>query len=147
MREKVNNPNQIRVNIENGLANVTTAEGRFHVAPRGGTSAVASCPMCLMLGALGSCIMLTLNAVAVHKEIDLGNSWISLDYIKEDDSKTRFLVDVTLDPRLTDREQKILFRSARLCDVGKILKSDVQIDYSLLDQDHSPVSLKTVQAG
>ena len=142
-----NNSNQIRVNIENGQACVTTADGRFHVAPRGGTAAVASCPMCLMIGALGSCIMLTLNAVAMHKKIDLGYSWVSLDYRKEDDSKTRFLVDVKLDQRLTDREQKILFRSARLCDVGKILKGDVQIDYNLLDQDPAPNSLRTVSAG
>lgn len=130
--------NQIRVNIEDGLACVTTAESRFHVAPRNGTSAVASCPMCLMLGALGSCIMLTLNAVAEHKEISLGNTWIDLDYIKEGDSTTRFLVDIQLDENLTDREQKILYRSARLCEVGKMLKTDVQIDYHL--KDHPPSS-------
>ncbi|MFH2093824.1 MAG: OsmC family protein [Pseudomonadota bacterium] len=128
------NSNPIRVHIENDQACVTTADGRFYVAQEGQSNAVASCPMCLMLGALGSCIMLTLNAVARHKGIQMLESAVFLDYYREKNGNTRFLVTLKLDKHLTDREHKILYGSARACEVGKILKSDVQIDYHLLDQ-------------
>ena len=75
--------------------------------------------------------MLTLNAVAEHKEIDLGESDVRIDYVAAKSGGTRFLVDIKLDNRLSDRERKILFHSARICDVGKVLKSDVTIDYQL----------------
>ncbi len=130
----MDNFNQIRVGIENDQACVTTGDGRFHVAQQGGTGAMASCPMCLMLGALGSCIMLTLNAVAQNKGIALDDSHVLLDYFRSKEGDTRFQVDLKLTKDLSDREQTILYRSAALCEVGKILKSDVQIDYHLLDQ-------------
>ena len=126
-------PNSVRVDIENDQARVITADGRFHVARRGSSNAVASCPMCLMLGALGSCIMLTLDAVAKNKDIPLGDTHVILDYVTLSSGQTRFQVQMKLARGLTDREEKILFRSARLCDVGKILKSDISIDYQLLD--------------
>lgn len=136
----MNSRTQIRVNIENDRACVTTADGRFHIAADGGGDALPGCPAGLMLGALGSCIMLTLRAVAHHKKIDLGTTHVCLDYHTINQSNTRFVVDVTLDDRLTDREQKILFRSAQLCEVGKILKSDVCIEYHLTDTDlNSPL--------
>lgn len=130
----MNTGNQIRVEIENGQACVTTPDGRFHVAQQGGTNAMASCPMCLMLGALGSCIMLTLNAVAQNKGISLNDTHVLLDYYRTQTGNTHFQVNLRLTDNLTDREQKILFRSAQLCEVGKILKSDISIDYHLLDQ-------------
>lgn len=142
----VQNTNQIRVHIENDQACVTTGDGRFHVAQKDRvdqTNALVSCPMCLMLGALGSCIMLTLNAVAKNKGIVLNDTHVCLDYSQTKEGRTQFYVDVKLDDYLTDREEKILYRSASLCEVGKILKSDVQIDYHLLDQtSESPVILE-----
>lgn len=99
---------------------------------------MASCPMCLMLGALGSCIMLTLEAVALHKDIALGDTHILLDYDRYTNGQTRFKVDMKLADGLTDREQTILFRSARLCEVGKLLNSDIAIDYQLIEQALEP---------
>lgn len=89
--------------------------------------------MQLMLGALGACIMLTVNAVAKHKGIDIGDSDVCLDYCKDNNGGTRFQVGLKLDGHLTSRERKILYQSARICEVGKIIKGDVQIDYDLLD--------------
>ncbi len=125
--------NRIQVRMDNDQALVSTASGSFHVCQRNSANAVSSCPMHLVVGALGACIMLTLNAVAEHKEIELGESDVRIDYVTAKNGGTRFLVDLNLDDRLTDRERKILFHSARICDVGKVLKSDVDIDYRLLE--------------
>lgn len=125
--------NRIRVSMDNDQALVSTTSGSFHVCRRNRANAVSSCPMHLVVGALGACIMLTLNAVAEHKGIDLGESDVRIDYVHTKSGETRFLVDLKLDSRLSDRERKILFHSARICDVGKVLKSDVSIDYQLLE--------------
>ena len=85
----------------------------------------------LMLGSLGACIMMTLNAVAKHKGIDIGDTHVGLDYHQQQNGGTRFQVTLNLDANFTDRERKILYQSARLCEVGKILKGDVDIDYHL----------------
>lgn len=119
--------------MDNDQALVTTANGRLHVSQKDRTNAISSCPMQLMLGALGACIMLTVNAVAKHKGIDIGDSDVCLDYCKDESGGTRFLVDLKLDERMTSRQRKILYQSARICEVGKIIKGDVQIDYDLLD--------------
>ena len=125
--------NQIQVRLDNGEALVTSASGQFHVSQKDRPNAISSCPMHLMLGALGACIMLTLHAVSRHKGIAIGDSDIRLDCVQEKDGRTRFRVALKLDDRLTDREQKILYQSARVCEVGKVLKSDVQIDYHLME--------------
>ncbi len=125
--------NRIQVRMDHDQALVSTASGSFHVCRRNSVNAISSCPMHLVVGALGACIMLTLNAVAQHKGIDMGDSGVCLDYAHSKSGETRFLVDLKLDSRLSDRERKILFHSARICDVGKVLKGDVAIDYRLLD--------------
>lgn len=125
--------NQIRVQIESDEALVTSATGRLHVTQKDRSNAISSCPMQLMLSALGACIMLTVNAVAKNKGIALGDSDIHLDYVQQKIGGTRFQVVLKLDDQLTSRERKILYQSARICEVGKIIKGDVQIDYDLLD--------------
>jgi uncharacterized OsmC-like protein len=87
--------------------------------------------MHMLVGALGACIALTLDAVAANKGIDVSNLTVRLGHQADGQDGTRFTVDIDLGPDLTEREQKILYRSARLCDVGKVLKGDVQIDYHL----------------
>ena len=104
---------------------------QFTVARRDNEAALAGCPMHMLLGALGACIVLTVNAVAEHKQIDLKDLKVRLDYQQDDRGATRFDVDLSLGSALTDRERKILYQSARLCEVGKLLKSDVHIDYRL----------------
>lgn len=137
--------NRIHVRMDSDQALVSTASGSFHVCQRDRANAISSCPMHLVVGALGACIMLTLNAVAEHKGIDIGESDVSLDYAYAKSGKTKFLVDIKLDSRLSDRERKILFHSARICDVGKVLKSDVAIDYRLLE-DAETVTTTTTEA-
>lgn len=129
----MSNPNRIRVQLDNDQALVTAGDNSFHVTQRDRVTAVSSCPMHMMLGALGACIMLTLRAVGQHKGISLDGSDVSLDYFQGPKGETRFHVELTLADHLTDRERKILYQSARICEVGKILKGDVQIDYALSD--------------
>ena len=87
--------------------------------------------MHMLLGALGACIVLTLNAVAENKGIDLTDLKVGLDYHKNESGGTQFFVDLNFSSALTDRERKIMYQSARLCEVGKLLKGDVRIDYEL----------------
>jgi uncharacterized OsmC-like protein len=129
----VENRDQIQVRLEGGQACVSFAGGRFFVRQQNHHDASAGCPMQLMLGALGSCIILTLHAVAQHKGIVLRDTHLALEYHRNSNDGTRFEVTLNLDDHLTDRERKILYQSARICEVGKILKSDVQIDYHLLE--------------
>jgi hypothetical protein len=42
-------------------------------------------------------------------------------------------VVLQLDADLSERERKILYQSAKLCEVGKVLKSDVAIDYRVCE--------------
>jgi uncharacterized OsmC-like protein len=121
------------VQIDRDQALVTTATGRLHVSQKDRTNAISNCPMQLMLGALGACIMLTVNAVAKHKGIAIDDSFVCMEYFKEKSGGIRFQVDLKLNDRLTSRERKILYHSARACEVGKIIKGDVRIDYDLLD--------------
>ena len=124
----------IRVQLDNDQALITGAGRSFHVSPRDRASALSNCPMELVLGALGACIMLTLKAVAGQKGITLVQPDVRLGYTRNPDGETRFRVALRLDDHLTDRERKILYQSARICEVGKILRGDVRIDYLLETQ-------------
>ncbi len=137
------NRDQIQVRLEGGQACVSFAGGRFFVRQQNHHDASAGCPMQLMLGALGSCIILTLHAVAQHKGIVLRDTYLALEYHRNSNDGTRFEVTLNLDDHLTDRERKILYQSARICEVGKILKSDVQIDYRLLEPQSARASNPT----
>ena len=125
------NNNQTWAQLCSDGALITTGGRNFKVARRDDDAARTGCPMHMLLGALGACIVLTLNAVAEHKGIDLKDLKVRLDYQQNDAGGTQFHVDLNLNSALTDRERKILHQSARLCEVGKLLKGDVQIDYQL----------------
>jgi len=126
--------NSIRVQLDDDQALISGAGRSLRVSQKDRADAVSSCPMHLMLGALGACIMLTLNAVAKQKGITLIRPDVRLDYARNGNGDTRFHVALNLDSHLTDRERKILYQSARICEVGKVLQSNVRIDYCLEDQ-------------
>ena len=79
--------------------------------------------------------MLTLAAVAadkgispqaidvrIHRHTDAGRPW-----------RTRFAVQIDLGEGLTRRERIILYNSARHCEVNKLLRGELDFDYSLLE--------------
>jgi uncharacterized OsmC-like protein len=127
------NKSSAYVHLIKGNAQVSFDHGSIKVASRDKINGDIGCPMHLLVGALGACIALTLDAVARNKGIDIKDLTILIDHSSRGDGKTQFNVLLNLSPTLTDREQKILFQSARTCEVGKILKGDVLIDYGVLD--------------
>jgi uncharacterized OsmC-like protein len=118
------------VELHQGKAFVTSDGRSFEVSRRDRNTAQGECPMQLLTGALGACIVLTLDAVAQNKGIALSKLKARLAYTSKD-NETCFYVELELEGALTDREKKILFQSARSCEVAKILKGNVQIHYSL----------------
>jgi uncharacterized OsmC-like protein len=84
-----------------------------------------------VLTALGSCIVLTLSAVADHKKITLQKLDVRVGCLtgNGDSPSTRFTIHIDLGNSLTQRERAILFNSARHCEVGKILTGPIDIVY------------------
>ena len=119
----------VEVELSEGDAVVITGGCRFHVVTRDRAGEKAACPVHLLESSLGACIALTLDAVAKHKNIDIKGLKVRLERRQEEDG-TRFSVYIqNPDNSLTERERKILYRCAQLCEVGKILKSNISIDY------------------
>ena len=109
---------------------------RMRVTRPGMADGDAGCPVQLVLGALSACILLTLKAVAENKGIRLAEPRVMVEHAPDPVGGTRFNVTLELDEHLTDRERRILYQSARICEVGKMLKGNVQIDVRL--KDHEP---------
>lgn len=119
------------VRLSKGQALIHTDGSSFRMVRRDEATSRAGCPMQMVVGALGACIILTLDAVAKNKGIALTDVEVRLDYHTDGNGHTAFQVALQLDADLSERERKILYRSARLCEVGKLLKSDVTIDYRI----------------
>lgn len=115
----------------NGNALVTTDKRSIEISRHDRTTDKIGCPMQMLSEALGACIVLTLDAVAKNKRIPIAGLQALVDYQTNGDGENRFRVEIDIDGSLSDRERKILFQSARLCEVGKVLAGDVQIDYHL----------------
>lgn len=115
-----------RAAVRLGKANVTT------VSPCQGIGAGGACPIEHVLTALGSCIVLTLSAVADHKKIGIQKLEVRVGCLTAngDSPSTRFTIHIDLDGGLTQRERAILINSARHCEVGKMLTGQIEIEYT-----------------
>jgi len=77
---------------------------------------------------------LTIAAVAAHKEIAVSRLVVEVESRTElagRRASTRFSSRVELGEGLTDRERTILFNSARLCEVHKMLRGEIIFDERL----------------
>ncbi len=119
------------VRLSNGQALVETGGGSVRMVRRDDAAGRAGCPMQMVVGALGACIVLTLDAVAENKKIALSDVDVRLGCHTDGNGRTEFQVTLRLDADLSERERKILYQSAKLCEVGKLLKSNVTIDYRI----------------
>ncbi len=117
------------VRLSNGQALVETDGGSFRMVRRDDAAGRSGCPMQMVVGALGACIVLTLDAVAKNKKIALSDLEVRIGCHTGGNGNTEFQVALQLDADLSERERKILYQSAKLCEVGKLLKSNVTIDY------------------
>ena len=73
-------------------------------------------------------------AVADNKKIKLNKTEIQIEHQTLEDKPrvTDFHIRVDLGDDLTQRERKILFNSARLCEVYKILTGEFTFNYRLM---------------
>jgi uncharacterized OsmC-like protein len=77
---------------------------------------------------------LTMAAVAAHKGITLGRLAVSVESrteLADRSAATHFFSRVELDEGLTARERRILFNSARLCEVHKMLRGKITFEDNL----------------
>jgi len=83
---------------------------------------------------------LTIAAVAANKGITLNKLEVRLETCEEQvgrQQKTTFVTAVDLGLGLTERERRILFNSARLCEVHKLLGGSIEFRESLISRpDH-----------
>jgi uncharacterized OsmC-like protein len=77
--------------------------------------------------------VLTLSAVADHKKIALEKLVVHVGCMTENgiSQSTQFKIKIDLGDGLTQRELTILLNSARNCEVSKILKGKIDIDYEI----------------
>ena len=74
---------------------------------------------------------LTMAAVAANKGMTLGRLAVSVESrtkIADRSAATHFSCRVELDEGLTARERRILFNSARLCEVHKMLQGKITLE-------------------
>ena len=79
-------------------------------------------------------MVLTMAAVADNKKILLDSIDLNIDYRIQPGKKwlTSFNVRIDLGRGMTRRERTILFNSARLCEVSRILAGDKTFEYELI---------------
>ncbi len=80
-------------------------------------------------------MVLTMAAVAANKDITLDKLEVQVETRVEEagrQQKTAFVTAVDLGLGLTERERKILFNSARHCEVHKLLGGSIEFRETLI---------------
>jgi hypothetical protein len=79
-------------------------------------------------------------AVADNKNIKLGETDVQITHEIQEGRpwSTSFKIRIDLGNSLTRREQKILFNSAKLCEVHKLLAGEFSFDYKLVTNARKP---------
>ena len=79
-------------------------------------------------------MVLTMAAVAANKGMALGHLSVSVESRTEvsRSAVTHFVSRIDLGDGLTARERRILFNSARLCEVHKMLRGEITFEEHLL---------------
>ncbi len=113
-----------------GVAEIKTGPCSLTVERRDAGEKRWPCPVELLAASLASCITLTLAAVAEHKEIELGNLEVEVG-IEQEGEGGRISATIGVRGNLTEREKKILFNSAKYCEVGKLLEGPVAFEFAL----------------
>jgi uncharacterized OsmC-like protein len=80
-------------------------------------------------------MVLTMAAVAAHKGMILDKLEVQVETRIEENGRqqrTTFVTAIDLGSGLTGRERRILFNSARLCEVHKLLRGVIEFRESLI---------------
>lgn len=85
-------------------------------------------------------MVLTMAAVAGYKGIALRKAEVRIEphVVEGTRWQSTLRIGIDLGEGLSRREQKILFNSARLCEVHKILTGDLRFEYRLLEVGPGP---------
>lgn len=88
----------------------------------------------LASAALGSCISMTIAAVAEEKGItpEKIEVQVASQTTVNDKWKTHFSIQIDLGKGLSKREQVLLYNAARTCEVGRMISGEVDFEYKLL---------------
>ena len=82
-------------------------------------------------------------AVADNKKINLHKAEVRIEHRIHEGKpwRTDFSIQIDLGSGLSLRERKILFNSARFCEVGKLLTGEFTFDYRLMSgvDEHDPI--------
>jgi uncharacterized OsmC-like protein len=117
----------------NGQTKVLIGDRTLDVDRRDASARENICPMELVSAALGSCIAMTIEAVAEEKGI-LPEK-IEVQVIREttvnDEWKTNFTFKIDLGEGLSKREQVLLYNAARTCEVKRMISGEVKFDFQL----------------
>ena len=80
-------------------------------------------------------MVLTMAAVAANKGIALDKLEVQVETRVEEaahQQRTTFLTSIDLGSGLTERERKILFNSARRCEVHKLLRGSFEFSETMI---------------
>ena len=95
-------------------------------------------------------MVLTMAAVAANKGMTLDKLEVQVETRIEEagqQQKTTFVTAVDLGLGLTERERRILFHSARLCEVHKLLGGGIEFRENLISRpDHQGYSVLGLEA-
>ena len=122
--------------LGNQRAQVQAGERTFVVDERTKVDQAGAkfCPIELIAASLGACIVLTMAAVAAKKDIQVERLEAQVTTTVGESHPTwesRFDVRIDLGAGLSKRERIILFNSARLCEVHKLLSGKISFNYAL----------------
>jgi len=102
--------------------------------PRNKGDGLGPSPFDLLLGALGSCILVTMRFYAAREDIPLETAWVDLeDNWTQEDGKRQYQIRVAVRVRgeLTDDHVEDLKRVAGKCPVHKVLAPGIDIETEL----------------
>ena len=116
-----------------GRADVQAAGETFgvHLGDASNGRGTVGCPTEMVAAALGTCIVLTMAALAANKGLPASNLAARVELSGGDEADgfvTRFVTTIRLDPALDQRGRTILLNSARACTVHKLLTGKVEFE-------------------
>ena len=91
-------------------------------------------------------MVLTIAAVAANKGMTLDKLEVQVETCEEEvgrQQKTTFVTAVDLGLGLTERERRILFNSARLCEVHKLLGGGIEFRENLIRRPDRRAAITT----
>jgi uncharacterized OsmC-like protein len=127
--------NKVIVRYEDGLAKAAIGADELPISACSSSDKGSYCPMDLISASLGTCITLTIAAVAENKKIKLERLEVQItrnQMVRSDNELFSILID--LGDKLSQREKVLLFNAARTCEVHKLLAGKNEFSFLL----HNP---------